>query len=63
MTQVRVREYNAANEGKCRVVIHSYYESDPGKCRLNIGVYGKDMEEWNAVLNRFAKQDVEKDEE
>jgi hypothetical protein len=61
MTQVR--EYNAANEGKCRVVIHSYYESDPGKCRLNIGVYGKDMEECKAVLNHFAKPDVKKEEE
>jgi ATP-grasp domain len=54
-----VEAYNEANEGKCRVVIHSVVQPDdkndgPALCRINIGVYGNDMDECRTVLNRFA---------
>jgi hypothetical protein len=49
-----VREYNKANEGKSRIVIHSMFEPKENHTRLNIGVYGNDMEECKTVLNRFA---------
>ena len=53
-----VDEYNKANEGKSRVVIHSMFErEDSQSCRLNIGVYGKEMEKCKEVLNHFAQSD------
>lgn len=55
----KVEAFNEANEGRCRVVIHSVVQPDdkndgPATCRINIGVYGNDMEECKTVLNRFA---------
>ncbi|EEC51929.1 predicted protein [Phaeodactylum tricornutum CCAP 1055/1] len=52
----QVDEYNFANEGKIRIVIHSMYEAETGdRVRINIGVYGTDMEDCKAVLNQFAE--------
>ena len=50
----QVREYNSENEGKSRIVVHSMYEPAENHTRMNIGVYGKDMDECKAALNRFA---------
>lgn len=47
--------YNAANEGKSRIVIHSGFQLAENNTRINIGVYGFDMEENKTVLNRFAQ--------
>jgi hypothetical protein len=50
-----VEAFNTANEGKCRIVIHSAFQPGEKNTRMNIGVYGHDMDECKAVLNRFAK--------
>ena len=57
-----VDEYNTANEGKSRIVIHSGYEAGENHSRINIGVYGNDMEECKKVLNSFAHPNAEEDE-
>lgn len=50
----KTREYNAAHEGKSRVVLHSIF--DTGKTtKANIGVYGFDVEECKTVLNSFVQ--------
>mmetsp|Transcript_3436 Transcript_3436/g.6444 ORF Transcript_3436/g.6444 Transcript_3436/m.6444 type:complete len:505 (-) Transcript_3436:200-1714(-) len=51
-----VKAYNEEHAGKSRVVIHSMFEKEPGHVRMNIGVYGFDMDECKAVLNRFAQK-------
>lgn len=55
--------YNAANEGKSRIVIHSGYQATEEHSRINIGVYGTDMEDCKTVLNGFAKAMPKDDEE
>jgi ATP-grasp domain len=50
-----VEAFNTANEGKCRIVIHSAFQPAENNTRMNIGVYGHDMEECKAALNQFAK--------
>lgn len=57
-----VEEYNEANEGKSRIVLHSMYQHSDNKVRLNIGVYGNDMEECKTMLNRFAVPKNEEEE-
>jgi len=59
----QVGKYNTENEGKSRIVVHSMYQPEPAKTRLNIGVYGNDMEECKAVLNRFAQPKREEEED
>jgi hypothetical protein len=51
----QVTAYNTENEGKSRIVIHGMFEPKEGRTNVNIGVYGNDMDECKAVLNRFAK--------
>jgi hypothetical protein len=54
----QVNDYNAENNGRSRVVIHSMYEPEQCSrplCRINIAVYGNDMDECRTVLNQFAK--------
>ena len=51
----KVSTFNKENEENIKIVIHSMYEITPGRTRINIGVYGKDMEECKKVLNRYAK--------
>ena len=53
----KVKEYNQANEGQSRVVIHSMFEAKPDKCRVNVGVYGNDLDRCKEVLNDFAHGD------
>ncbi|CAB9516661.1 ATP-grasp domain [Seminavis robusta] len=50
-----VDAYNTANEGKSRILIHSAFQPGENHTRMNIGVYGFDMDECKAVLNRFAQ--------
>jgi carbamoylphosphate synthase large subunit len=50
----KVTTYNADNEGKSRIVIHSMFEPEEGRTRVNIGVYGNDVEDCKRVLNNFA---------
>jgi hypothetical protein len=52
----QVHAYNDENEGKSRVVIHSFF-NPPGTnvTKVNIGVYGSNLNECKTVLNRFAK--------
>ena len=49
-----VEEYNEANEGKSRIVLHSMYQHSDNKVRLNIGVYGNDMDECKKMLYKYA---------
>lgn len=49
-----VETYNAENEGKSRIVIHSGYQASEDNARINIGVYGFDMEDCKKVLNTYA---------
>jgi hypothetical protein len=51
-----VKEYNAANEGKSRIILHSILQPpDKAHTKVNIGVYGFDLEECKKVLNSYAK--------
>jgi hypothetical protein len=50
----QVTEYNKQNDGKSKIVLHSFYETDEGNSRITIGVYGFDMEDCKRVLNQFA---------
>jgi hypothetical protein len=57
-----VSAYNTENEGKSRIVVHSYFLNEKGITRVNVGVYGKDIGECKTVLNRFAKPAPPNDE-
>jgi len=56
-----VDEFNDANEGKIRIVIHSAYDAGENCTRMNIGVYGTNMEECKTVLNKFALPNKKED--
>ena len=49
--------YNQENEGKSRIVIHSYYQPEDRQdvTELNIGVYGTDLEHCRMIINQYAK--------
>lgn len=50
-----VKEYNSANEGKFRIVIHSMFRSGEEELtKINIGVYGNNLGECREVLTHFA---------
>jgi hypothetical protein len=56
----QVTTHNTENEGKSRIMIRTKSESKvgttkTGTTKVNIGVYGNDIDECNAVLNLFAK--------
>ena len=57
----KVAKYNKDNEGKSRIVIHSFWEAEdidgskPGFTKVNMGVYGNDLEDCKTVLNTYAK--------
>jgi len=59
----KVAQYNKENEGKSRIVIHSYYQPDPENdlTKINIGVYGTDMDHCKEVLNTYAHPPLPKE--
>ena len=51
-----VARYNAENEGKSRIVIHSFFQPNKEEdlTKVNIGVYGTDLEHCRKVLDEYA---------
>lgn len=51
-----VKAFNKAHKDQCQVVLQSLQQVTWKKTRLNIGVYGIDEEQCDAVLNKFAQR-------
>lgn len=52
-----VSRYNEENEGKSRIVIHSFFQSEEREdiTEINISVHGRDLEQCRMILNSYAQ--------
>ena len=50
-----VEVHNSTHQGQSRIVLFSIHENSPEQTLLDIGVYGKSLDECEAHLNHFSR--------